>query len=245
MKDSVTHGKYLISALLLLVLLAGCDSLMGPDASAGRVTIRLGSGGTRAVFAEADIAGFHYELEFQGPGDVIPPLSVPQGQTTISRTLAPGDWEVIAHAYNPQDTLIAQGKAAVTVRSGQNSPVAIVMGSVNADLKTLTVKAGLLSLSGFDPNKTDYAVRGLLALSSSVEITPAVSDPDAVITMTISDLDNDVIIIDKEPIISGTLRTISKALNIWGGDLFIEIAVTAQDKMTVKTYAVTVSRSLF
>jgi hypothetical protein len=202
-----------------------------PETAEGTVTIQLDPESGRAFTPEV-ISGFHYELEFRRTDGQVINRSVPRGMGSIDMTLAPGEWTATARAFDSGNVLKAAGRKVATVTQGRTA-VSIPMGSSNAGLGGLTVSAGLLSLSpSFTPNQTSYTMSGIFAFSSSVNINASASDPNAAIT------------INGEPVSSGTTKTISD-LTMFGGTVTISIVVTAQDRITTKTYTVTANRNLF
>src|SRR6185437_6737392 len=98
--------------------------------------------------------------------------------------------------------------------------------SSNDDLSSLKVSEGVLSPT-FASGSTSYsdAVGNTI---TSVTVTPATADPNAVIT------------VNGAPLASGTAST-AIALNV--GDNIINIVTTAPDGVSSKTYTVTVTRA--
>jgi hypothetical protein len=203
-----------------------------PKEAEGTVTIQFGPGSSwaRTSFTPEMISGFHYQLEFRRPGSQVISRSVPQGTRSTNLTLAQGNWTVTARAYDSGNVLKAAGRITAAVTAG-NTALSVPMGASNANLGGLTVSAGLLSLSpSFAPDQTNYTMGGILAFSSSINITAAASDSNAAIT------------INGEPVRSGTTKTIND-LSMFGGTVTIQIVVTAQDGITAKTYTVTANRN--
>jgi hypothetical protein len=196
------------------------------------VTIQFGPGSdwARTNFSQELISSFHYQLEFRKPGSQTITRSVPQGTKNITLQLPQGNWTVTARAYDSSNVQRAGGRIAAALTQ-KNTQLSIPMGSSHTNLGGLTVTAGLLSLSpAFSPGETNYTMSGILALSSSINITATAADPNASIT------------INEEAIRSGTTKTISD-LSMFGGTVTIQIVVTAQDRITTKTYTVTVNRT--
>jgi hypothetical protein len=204
----------------------------GAETAEGTVTIQFGpgSGWARTSFTPELISGFHYQLEFRRPGSQLISRSVPQGTRNINLKLPQGNWTVTARAYDSGNVLRAAGRTTAAVTTG-NTALSITMGASNVNLGGLTVSAGLLSLSpSFTPDQTNYTMGGILAFSSSINITAVTSDPNASIT------------INGEPVPSGTTKTVSD-LSMFGGTVTIQIVVTAQDGISTKTYTITANRN--
>jgi hypothetical protein len=252
MKSMTVHLRGIAAALILWGLLAGCDFFTGPEASEGAVTIQLGpgSGGERSV-APAVIPTFHYELEFRGPGGKVINRSVPQGTESLNLTLALGDWTVTVTAYDPGGVQQAAGRTTVTVMQG-HTPVAIPMGSSNANLSGISIKAEIaylilnpLTLSPtFSSGGTSYtAAPAFVTLGSHFHVTATVSDPDAVITMTGGPASSGTATaMNGGPVSSGVAEEFD-GLELHG-QRTVRIVVTAQDGITRKTYTVTVIRTI-
>jgi hypothetical protein len=206
---------------------------MRSEATEGIVVVQLGpgSGDAKTVFTRQVISGLRNELEFRRQNEVIN-RSIPQGARQINLTLALGEWTVTARAYDSNNVLKAAGRTTVIVKPWRTS-VPVSMRSSNANLAGLTVSAGLLSLSpSFSPDRTSYTMSGILALSSTVSITAAISDLNATLT------------INGERVSSGKTKTVND-LTMFGGTVTMQIVVTAQDGVTAKTYTVTANRNLF
>jgi len=238
MKNILILLKYSVTILILLGLLAGCGFFMGPETAEGTVTILLdpGNGNAKAFFSPDEISRFRYELEFEKPGVETRTLSFPAGTKTVSQTLSLGEWTITASAYNDDEVPTAKGRTTVTVTRGSADPVPIPMGSVNADLSGLEIKYGLLlafTLSlGFDQNITSYEKDPLIVLNQEFGIIATTADPDATITINGDTAD------------SGVQKKYSD-LAMLGGKSTIQVVVTAQDRITTKTYTVTITRSGF
>jgi formylglycine-generating enzyme required for sulfatase activity len=136
--------KHIISALVLTGLLGGCDFFLGrPDLPAGNVTIRLGPGGvSKAVFSSS----LHYELELEGPENQRISRNVAAGTGAVNFSLALGDWDIIARAYAPDNSLFATGQKGAAVGPGGTDvvitmqivtgvPVSITVGAVTFDMR--------------------------------------------------------------------------------------------------------------
>jgi hypothetical protein len=240
MKSIVTHLKCITAALVLLGLLTGCDFFMGPETTEGTITIQLapGSGGSRAAFSPAVISTLHYELEFRGPGGKVINRSVPQGTESLNLTLALGEWTVTAKAYDSGNVQQAAGRTTITLTQG-HTPVAIPMGSSNANLNGIGIKVEITALflnpltitPAFSSGVTSYTARApILALGSHFHVTATLSDPDARITM------------NGGPVSSGVSEEFD-GLEV-NGQRTVSIVVTAQDGFTTKTYTVTAIRTL-
>jgi hypothetical protein len=213
---------------------AGSVISVRPVAKEGPVTIQLSAGSdwAKAVFTPEVISGLRNELEFRNSDGQVINRSIPQGKRNMRLTLPQGKWTVTARAYDSINALQAAGRATVTVKQWR-ATVSVPLRASNANLSGLTVSAGLLSITpAFSPNQTSYAMSGILAFSSTVNISATASDPSATIT------------INGEAVNSGATKTVSD-LSMFGGTVTIQVVVTAQDRVTSKTYTVTANRNLF
>jgi methionine-rich copper-binding protein CopC len=121
MKRSITA----VAALAAVLLISGCDFLVGPDepAGGGNLVIGFGEHGSRAAAPTAEEqAALRYELVLTGPGGQIKTVSLAllaPGET-FSEQAALGEWHISAKAYDSGNTLIGTGSAAVMVGPGVN-----------------------------------------------------------------------------------------------------------------------------
>jgi uncharacterized protein YjdB len=108
------------------------------------------------------------------------------------------------------------------IKSGQCS---VIVGSSNADLKSLTVSVGTLT-PGFSSDNTDYMVNVPYDVNTEV-LTATASDSTATLKIK-----------DSPTVLGHASSTIS--LNV--GQNIVQILVTAQDGISTKTYTVMVTR---
>jgi hypothetical protein len=133
-----------------LVLVGGCDFIMGPDEPAGSgaqgtLTISVGAAGDtgRAISSGAGLPGdvlsaMEYDLTLTGPsGETLTRTGVSTGDT-LSLAVTVGAWRIDANAYQETGGVLAgTGSVTVTVEPGPNN-VRVPM-YINGECYTITV----------------------------------------------------------------------------------------------------------
>ncbi|MDR1286948.1 MAG: hypothetical protein LBK08_04995, partial [Treponema sp.] len=124
--------KYIAAGIILPVLLAGCDFLVGPGLSEGTISISFDSGGNGArAVSQSFIDTFRYDVTFQGPGGVLINRSVEPGTGSIRESLALGTWTISAEAYIPDGHLAGTGSVTIPLTSGDRAiTVPMTLGMV-------------------------------------------------------------------------------------------------------------------
>jgi len=166
------------------------------------------------------------------------------GNTITSVTVTPTTTDPTA-TVKVNGTVVASGTAsgAINLAVGANAVNVVVTASDGTTTKTYTVTVNRASsnndnLSSLKMSKGTFSPTFASATTSytdavnnpitSVTVTPTASDPDATIK------------INGTMVASGTA---SGAINLAVGANTINVAVTASDKVTTKTYTVTVNRA--
>jgi len=166
------------------------------------------------------------------------------GNTITSVTVTPTTTDPTA-TVKVNGTVVASGTAsgAINLAVGANAVNVVVTASDGTTTKTYTVTVNRASsnndnLSSLKMSKGTFSPTFASATTSytdavnnpitSVTVTPTASDPDATIK------------INGTTVASGTA---SGAINLAVGANTINVAVTASDKVTTKTYTVTVNRA--
>ncbi|MDR1029971.1 MAG: hypothetical protein LBL76_03760, partial [Treponema sp.] len=130
--------RFFLKALYLGVVLgiaglAGCqnpfDPIREPAAQGkGRVVVTIGDPGTARTIAPAETLFTSYTLTFSGPAQV-DPIEVSGVSVKKELELEVGDWTITATGYTgTEGAAVAEGSAAITVSSGETSPVNILLG---------------------------------------------------------------------------------------------------------------------
>jgi hypothetical protein len=145
--------KQKIAGLLagvVLVLVGGCDFILGPDEPAGsgaqgNLTINMGTGADRAISSPAGLPGdvldaIQYELTMTGPEGETLTRTLSTGET-LSLTVAVGGWRIDARAYQQPEVLAGTGSVSFTVEPGSNS--ARIPVNMSGDCYVITVDPAL------------------------------------------------------------------------------------------------------
>jgi hypothetical protein len=161
-----------------VLLLFSCDFPGAPLDGQSYLTINLPgtrearSGLARSVLSDADTGSLEYKVRFTGSGGTLIERTVAGG--SISLTLSPGTWSIMAEAYDPPGviggTLAGTGTATVTVVSGQHQNVTIPMYVDPA------YEAGLTDIYIHNETElrrigTDFAIDGSISFYLERDIT--------------------------------------------------------------------------
>jgi hypothetical protein len=136
-------NSLIAAALTALVLSAGCSNVLhgkvdqnAPAAGKGTVRVQLGRSGRTVL---PDTAQLYYALVFT-TGTKTETAAIRAGETAGTVILDPGTWNLEAKGYLSADdaadfpeTFVVSGTTAVTVVSGQTTPVTVELSPREAD----------------------------------------------------------------------------------------------------------------
>jgi hypothetical protein len=120
--------------IILCVALGGCQNLLDPPEQAavpqgrGRVAVNIGvsaASGSARTLAPDPSAFAKYTLSFSGPAVVDPVEATPGVAREVELPI--GGWTITATGYAGNGTEVAEGSAELTVKSGDNDGVDIIL----------------------------------------------------------------------------------------------------------------------